>query len=199
MIQAQENDNGRKRCEWVPLSDPLYMKYHDEEWGVPLHVDSKILEMIILEGQQAGLSWKTILHKRENLRKAYAHFDPNVISQFDEDDIRRLLNDSGIIRNRSKINAAIQNSRSFMKVQEEFGTFDNYIWRFVNNRTVHNSWRSVKDIPPRTEISDAMSTDLVRRGFKYVGSTICYSHMQATGMVNDHTLECFRYRELVKE
>lgn len=198
MIPDHESNDGRKRCEWVPVSDPLYLKYHDEEWGVPVHSDSKIFEMIVLEGQQAGLSWKTILHKRENFRKAYANFDPVAISQFDKEDIKRLLNDSGIIRNRSKIYAAIQNSISFLKVQEEFGTFDSYIWGFVKNKTVHNSWKSEKDMPTRTEISDAMSNDLVKRGFKYVGSTICYSHMQATGMVNDHVLECYRYLELTR-
>jgi DNA-3-methyladenine glycosylase I len=198
VIPDHESNDGRKRCEWVPVSDPLYLKYHDEEWGVPVHSDSKIFEMIVLEGQQAGLSWKTILHKRENFRKAYANFDPVAISQFDKEDIKRLLNDSGIIRNRSKIYAAIQNSISFLKVQEEFGTFDSYIWGFVKNKTVHNSWKSEKDMPTRTEISDAMSNDLVKRGFKYVGSTICYSHMQATGMVNDHVLECYRYLELTR-
>ncbi len=186
------------RCPW-PSDDPLMIEYHDTEWGVPLHDDKMIFEFLILEGMQAGLSWSTILHKRENFRKAFAGFDVEKVARFDGRKVRSLLNDAGIIRNQLKILAAITNARQFIKVQEEFGTFDNYIWRFVDGKPKINHLRSLNDIRATSEESDAMSKDLKGRGFKFVGSTICYAHMQATGMVNDHLMACFRYKELKKD
>ena len=183
------------RCPW-PSDDPLMMKYHDTEWGVPLHDDKLIFEFLILEGMQAGLSWSTILHKRANFRKAFAGFDVEKVSRFDGRKVRSLLNDAGIIRNRLKILAAITNARQFIGVQEEFGTFDRYVWRFVDGKPRMNRLRSLNDIPATSKESDAMSKDLKARGFRFVGSTICYAHMQATGMVNDHMMSCFRYKEL---
>jgi len=183
------------RCEW-PGSDPLYVKYHDEEWGVPVHDDRTLFEFLILEGAQAGLSWITILRRREGYRQAFAGFDPQQVALFTESDSARLLADTGIIRNRAKIRSAIQNAQAFLKVQEEFGTFDSYIWRFVDGTPVVNKFNSMGEIPPRTDISDAISKDLKKRGFSFVGSTIIYAHMQATGMVNDHVESCFRYAEL---
>ena len=186
------------RCPW-PSDDPLMIEYHDTEWGMPLHDDKMIFEFLILEGMQAGLSWSTILHKRENFRKAFAGFDVEKVARFDGRKVRSLLNDAGIIRNQLKILAAITNARQFIKVQEEFGTFDNYIWRFVDGKPKINHLRSLNDIRATSEESDAMSKDLKGRGFKFVGSTICYAHMQATGMVNDHLMACFRYKELKKD
>ena len=186
------------RCPW-PSDDPLMIEYHDTEWGVPLHDDKMIFEFLILEGMQAGLSWSTILHKRENFRKAFAGFDVEKVARFDGRKVRSLLNDAGIIRNQLKILAAITNARQFIKVQEEFGTFDNYIWRFVDGKPKINHLRSLNDIRATSEESDAMSKDLKGRGFKFVGSTICYAHMQATGMVNDHLMACFRYKELKRD
>ncbi len=186
------------RCPW-PSDDPLMIEYHDTEWGVPLHDDKMIFEFLILEGMQAGLSWSTILHKRENFRKAFAGFDVEKVARFDGRKVRSLLNDAGIIRNQLKILAAITNARQFIKVQEEFGAFDNYIWRFVDGKPKINHLRSLNDIRATSEESDAMSKDLKGRGFKFVGSTICYAHMQATGMVNDHLMACFRYKELKKD
>ena len=186
------------RCPW-PSDDPLMIEYHDTEWGVPLHDDKMIFEFLILEGMQAGLSWSTILHKRENFRKAFAGFDVEKVARFDGRKVRSLLNDAGIIRNQLKILAAITNAREFLKVREEFGTFDNYIWRFVDGKPKINHLRSLNDIRATSEESDAMSKDLKGRGFKFVGSTICYAHMQATGMVNDHLMACFRYKELKKD
>lgn len=183
------------RCPW-PSDDPMMIKYHDTEWGVPLHDDKLIFEFLILEGMQAGLSWSTILHKRANFRKAFAGFDVEKVSRFDGRKVRSLLDDAGIIRNKLKILAAITNARQFIGVQEEFGTFDRYIWRFVDGKPRTNRLRSLKDIPATSRESDAMSKDLKARGFKFVGSTICYAHMQATGMVNDHLMSCFRYKEL---
>lgn len=184
-----------RRCPWC-LNDPLYERYHDEEWGVPVHDDRTLFEFILLEGAQAGLSWITILRKRENYRLAFDGFDPRLIARYDEAKVHSLLADGGIVRNRRKIAAAVTNARAFLRVQEEFGSFDRYIWGFVDGRPVHNRWRTLAEIPPRTELSDTVSRDLIRRGFSFVGSTIVYSHMQATGMVNDHLLECFRYRQL---
>ncbi len=168
--------------------------YHDREWGVPLHNDRKIFEFLILEGMQAGLSWKTVLDKRENFRRAFRGFDPARVARFTERDVRRLLADAGIIRNRLKILAAINNARRFLEVRKEFGTFDRYIWGFVGGKPIRNRLRSFKDMPARTPLSDLISKDLKARGFKFVGSTVVYSHMQATGMVNDHLMACFRYR-----
>jgi len=183
------------RCPW-PSEDPLMIAYHDSEWGVPLHDDRLIFEFLVLEGMQAGLSWSTVLHKRENFREAFAGFDVKKVSQFDGRKVRSLMNDTGIIRNRLKISAAISNAKKFIGVQEEFGSFDKYIWRFVGGKPKVNRFVSLKDIKATTPESDAMSEDLKARGFKFVGSTICYAHMQATGMVNDHLTSCFRYKEL---
>ena len=184
-----------KRCEWANRSE-LEQFYHDEEWGVPSHDDRSLFEFLILEGAQAGLSWSTILRKREAYRKAFDNFDAQRISRYSEQDVSRLLADAGIIRNRLKINAAIANASAFLRVQEQFGSFDRYIWQFVNGRPVQNSWERMTDIPSSTPESEAMSRDLKKRGFKFVGPTICYAFMQAVGMVNDHIVGCFRYAEL---
>lgn len=181
------------RCAW-PGADPLMLEYHDREWGVPLHDDRTHYEFIVLDGAQAGLSWRTILYKREGYRKAFANLEPAKVARFDQRKIERLLADPGIIRNRLKVVSAITNARAFLKVQEEFGSFDRYIWRFVGGETKHNRWGRTKQIPPKSADSDAMSKDLLKRGFKFVGSTICYAYMQAVGMVNDHTMTCFRRR-----
>jgi DNA-3-methyladenine glycosylase I len=186
----------RKRC-WGD-GDDLMTAYHDREWGRPLHDDKKIFEFLILEGMQAGLNWRMILNKRENFRQAFHRFDPAKVARYRDRDIRRLLADAGIIRNRQKIMAAVNNAKCFLAVQKEFGTFDKYIWGFVNGTPVRNNLRSFAEMPSRTPLSDAISKDLKARGFKFVGSTVVYSHMQATGMVNDHLLHCFRYRELAK-
>jgi DNA-3-methyladenine glycosylase I len=170
------------------------IKYHDEEWGVPVHDDKKLFEFIVLESAQAGLSWRTILHRREGYGKAFARFDFNKIAKFTDKDFKRLMNDGGIIRNRLKILATINNAQKFIEVRKEFGTFDKYIWSFVNNKPIINNFKTLKDLPAKTELSDKISTDLKKRGFKFMGSTIVYAHMQATGMVNDHINECFRKR-----
>ena len=183
-----------KRCGWPRLSNPLYLKYHDEEWGVPLHDERRLFEMLVLEGAQAGLSWETILNKRENFRKAFDGFDPEKVALYGEARIRRLLRDAGIIRNRLKIRAAVANAHAFLEVRREFGSFDRYIWSFVGGSPVQNHWKTLKQVPAKTAESDTMSKDLKQRGFKFVGSTICYAFMQAVGMVNDHTTECFRHR-----
>jgi DNA-3-methyladenine glycosylase I len=183
----------KQRCEWCG-DDPLYVAYHDEEWGVPVHDDRKLFEMLILEGAQAGLSWSTILKKRENYRKAFDKFDAKKIAKYDKAKVAKLLADPGIVRNRLKIAATIQNARAFLEVQKEFGSFDRYIWQFVDGKPKKNKWESLKEIPPKTAESDAMSKDLKKRGFSFVGSTICYAFMQAVGMVNDHVVTCFRYR-----
>ena len=186
----------RQRCPW-PASDPLLVEYHDTEWGVPVHDDRRLFEFLVLEGFQAGLSWLTVLKKRENFRKAFDGFDFNKVAAYGGKKIDSLLRDDGIIRNGLKIAGAVRNAKAFREVRAEFGTFDNYIWGFVGGRTVQNGFRSLDDIPARTELSDRVSTDLKKRGFTFVGSTIVYAHMQATGMVNDHLRSCFRYRELV--
>jgi len=183
-----------KRCNW-PSDDKLMMKYHDEEWGVPLHEDDKLFEFIVLDGFQAGLSWKTILHKRENFRLAFDDFNAKKISKYDEVKIRELMENTGIIRNKLKIMATISNAIAFLETQKEFGSFNNYIWKFTNHKTIHNKLNSLKEMPVTSAESDAMSIDLKKRGFKFVGSTICYAFMQAAGMVNDHTIECFRYKQ----
>jgi len=185
----------KTRCGWS-TNDPLYIKYHDEEWGVPVHDDRKLFEMLILEGAQAGLSWITILRKRGNYRKAFNNFDAKKIAKYDSKKVKQLLLNEGIIRNRLKIAAAIQNAKCFLAVQKEFGSFDKYIWQFVNGRPIVNKRKSLKEIPSMTNESDAMSRDLKKRGFKFVGSTICYAFMQAVGMVNDHTKKCFRYKKV---
>lgn len=172
------------------------LDYHDREWGVPLHDDRKLFEFLVLEGAQAGLSWETILKKRENYRRAFHDFDPGRIARYGEADIQRLLADPGIVRNRLKIAAAILNAQRLLQVQEEFGSFDSYVWQFVGGRPIKNRFTSLSEIPPRTAQSDAMSKDLQQRGFKFVGSTICYAFMQAVGLVNDHTIDCFRHDEV---
>lgn len=182
------------RCEWA--KSDLMIGYHDSEWGVPVHDDRTLFEFLILEGAQAGLSWEIILKKRDNYRQAFDKFDARKISRYNERKIKQLLDDPGIIRNQLKIRAAIENARLFLAVQKEFGSFDAYIWQFVNGHPVRNHWKSIKDIPATSPVSDAMSKDLKRRGFKFAGSTICYAFMQAVGMVNDHVRGCFRYSEI---
>ena len=187
--------DGKRRCAWLG-EDPLMLQYHDEEWGVPLHEDGKLFEFLVLEGMQAGLSWRIILRKRENFRRAFDGFSPEKISRYGARDVARLLADAGIIRNRLKILSAIHNAQRFLEVQMEFGTFDRYIWGFVGGKPVTNRFKELSELPPRTELSDTVSADLKRRGFKFAGSTIIYAHMQATGMVNDHITGCFRHREI---
>jgi DNA-3-methyladenine glycosylase I len=182
------------RCPW-PVDD-LYIAYHDTEWGVPLHDDRALFEFLVLEGAQAGLSWHIVLKKRDNYRAAFDQFDPAKVARYTAAKINKLLADPGLIRNRLKIASAVRNARAFLAVQEEFGSFDRYIWRFVDGRPIMNHRRSMKEVPARTRESDAMSQDLKERGFNFIGSTICYAHMQATGMVNDHLVDCFRHREL---
>jgi DNA-3-methyladenine glycosylase I len=195
---SEINERQIKRCDWAhsQSSDPLYIEYHDKEWGVPVHDDRKLFEFLILEGAQAGLSWLTVLRKRENYRRSLDGFDPKRVAKYDSRKVRELLSNPGLIRNRLKIESAIKNARAFVKIQEEFGSFDSFIWRFVGGKTKKNAWKSIKEIPSRTPESDAMSKELIKRGFTFVGSTICYAHMQATGMVNDHLVYCFRYDEL---
>ncbi len=178
-----------KRCPW-PADDPLMIKYHDEEWGRPLHDDRKLFEFLILESFQAGLSWRIVLHKRENFRKAFSGFDANKVSKFNKKKVAALLNDAGIIRNRLKIEAAINNAKCFLKIRKEFGSFDKYVWGFVKHQTILNKPKSLKDLPAKTRISDTMSEDMGKRGFKFRGSTICYAFMQAVGMVDDHMVDC---------
>jgi DNA-3-methyladenine glycosylase I len=184
-----------KRCPWG-TSDPLYVEYHDKEWGVPVHDDRKLFEMLILEGAQAGLSWLTVLKKRENYRKAFDNFEAVKIAKYDKRKIEQLLKNEGIIRNKLKINAAVINAKAFLQVKEEFGSFDKYIWQFVGNKPIINKRKSMKEIPAKTKESDEMSKDLIKRGFKFVGSTICYAFMQAVGLVNDHTVDCWKYRKM---
>lgn len=185
------------RCAWVNLNEPIYVKYHDEEWGVPIrHNDNALFERICLEGAQAGLSWLTILRKRENYRAAFDGFDPARIVRYDEAKIAELLQNPGIVRNRLKIQATINNAQRFIAVQEEFGNFSDYLWAFVGGTTIQNGWRTSSEIPTETEASRKLSKDLTKRGFKFVGSTICYAMMQAIGMVNDHTIDCYRRAQL---
>ena len=190
---------GRCRCAWAANGGPLDQRYHDREWGVPVHSDRKLFEFLILEGAQAGLSWSTILKKRGNYRKVYDNFDARKIARYNATKVRRLLKDPGIVRNRLKVRASIQNAKAFLQVQKEFGRFDRYIWQFTGGKPIQNRRRNMKQVPARTGKSDAMSQDLKRRGFKFVGSTICYAFMQAVGMVNDHTLNCFRYHQLARK
>jgi len=185
-----------KRCDW-PNNNELMIQYHDTEWGVPLHDDNKLFEFLVLDAFQAGLSWAIILKKRENLRNAFDNFEPIKIVQYDDNKIQELLNDTGIIRNKLKINATIANAKAFLEVKKEFGSFDKYIWQFSDNKIIVNSWKTLEELPAKTPLSDTMSKDMQNRGFRFVGSTICYAFMQAIGMVNDHLIRCFRYKELV--
>ena len=185
----------RSRCPWCG-DDPLYRAYHDREWGVPVHDDRTLFEFLILEGAQAGLSWITILKKRENFRRAFADFDPEKVARFNDADIERLMNDAGIIRNRLKLEAAIGNARAFLDIQEHFGSFDRYIWGFVDGEPIVNRFRSMAEVPAETDLSRTISKDLKQRGFRFVGPVIVYSHMQATGMVNDHLVDCFRWKKV---
>jgi len=191
------SDN-KPTCSW-PTGDKLLLKYHNKEWGVPLHNDKKLFEFLILEGFQAGLSWLTIMRKRENFRKAFDNFDFNKVAKYDKRKINSLMKDAGIIRNKLKIEGAVANAKAFIEVRKEFGTFDKYIWAFTGGKPIHNGFISIKQIPAKTKLSDIISIDLKNRGFKFVGSTIVYAHMQATGMMNDHIKECFRYKELVEK
>ncbi len=188
----------KSRCEWVGNVDARYLAYHDEEWGVPVHEDRKQFEFLILEGAQAGLSWWTVLNKREGYRKAFADFDPEKVARFTKKRIAKLIENPAIIRNRLKIHAAVTNAQAFLAVQEEFGSFDDYLWQFVDGRALQNKWRRSKDTPATTSVSDVLSKDLKKRGFKFVGSTIVYAHMQAVGMVNDHLVKCYRHRECAR-
>jgi len=191
-LKSMEN-----RCEWCG-SDPLYVSYHDDEWGVPLHDDRALFELLILEGAQAGLSWLTILRKRASYRKAFSGFDPQKIAGYSERDIERLLADPGIVRNRLKIESTLRNARGVLAIQEEFGSFDAFLWRYVDGRPIQNVWRSLAEVPAKTALSDRISKDLKKRGFNFVGSTICYAFLQAVGMVNDHVVSCFRHDQVKK-
>ena len=185
----------KQRCEWGNSSE-LYIEYHDTEWGVPVHDERKLFEFLILEGAQAGLSWSTILNKRQAYIQAFDNFEPAKVASYDDAKVQSLLANPGIVRNRLKIQAAIQNAHSFLAVQDQYGSFDTYIWQFVDGKPVQNSWKSLQEIPATTQESDAMSKELKKRGFTFVGSTICYAFMQAVGMVNDHVIDCFRWREV---
>jgi len=186
-----------KRCEWS-TSNELMLKYHDEEWGVPLHDDQKLFEFIILESFQAGLSWQIVLNKRKNFRRAFDEFNPEIVARYDDIKMEELVQDKSIIRNRQKIAACVNNAKRFLEIQKEFGSFDQYIWGFVDYQPIVNSFTSIKELPPKTELSDEIAADLKKRGFKFVGSTVVYAHMQATGMVNDHLVYCYRYKEVQK-
>jgi DNA-3-methyladenine glycosylase I len=186
-----------QRCAWLG-DDPLMLEYHDEEWGFPVHEDRKHFEYLILDAFQAGLSWRTVLNKRKSFRKAFNNFNPKAVAQYDAKKIKDLMKDAGIIRNRLKITGAIKNAKAFLEIQKEFGSFNKYIWQFTNHQTIHNRWSNLKELPAKTKESDAMSQDLKKRGFTFVGSTICYAYMQAAGMVNDHIVRCFRHREMRK-
>jgi DNA-3-methyladenine glycosylase I len=189
--------NMKKRCEWCG-NDSLYISYHDDEWGVPVHDDRRLFEFLVLEGAQAGLSWLTILRKRENYRKAFHTFDFERIARYGRQDITRLLNDSGIVRNRLKIEAAIKNAQGALVIRQEWGSLDAFLWRYVDGTPVQNTWKRMAELPAKTKESDQMSRDLKKQGFSFVGSTICYAFMQAVGMVNDHTTDCFRYQEIAR-
>ena len=191
-------NKNKKRCQWVSLKNPLYLKYHDEEWGVPVHDDKKLFSKLILDGAQAGLSWFTILKKRENYKKAFDGWDYKKIAKYDEGKIGELLKNKGIVRNKLKIESVIKNAKSFMDIQKEFGSFDKYIWGFVNGKTIQNKFKKMSDLPAKTELSDTISKDLKKRGMNFVGPTIIYAYMQAIGIVNDHTVDCFRNKECRK-
>ncbi len=185
------------RCQWVNLNNPNYVKYHDEEWGVPVRDDHKLFEFLVLESAQAGLSWETVLNKREGYREAFAGFDPEKVAVFTEADQARLLQNPGIVRNRLKIAAAISNARQFLGIVASHGSFSQYIWQFTDGAPIVNHWKSIAEVPAVTPLAEKISKDLKQRGFRFLGPTICYAHMQATGMVNDHTIDCFRHRELL--
>lgn len=191
-------DDRRVRCQWCENTFEAYVRYHDEEWGVPVHNDRRHFEFLILEGAQAGLSWATILKRREGYQQAFANFDPEKVAQYTKTKIEELLLNPAIIRNRLKVEGTVINAGKFLEVQKEFGTFDNYIWQFVDGQPIVNRWRSMKEVPATSRESDALSKDLRKRGFKFVGSTIMYAHMQACGLVNDHTIDCFRYKEVMQ-
>ena len=186
------------RCAWNSFEDPLYRDYHDDEWGVPVYDDGKIFEFLVLESAQAGLSWSTVLRKRENYRKAFAGFDPVKVAKFTAKDVEKLLGNAGIIRNRMKIEAAINNAQRFLEIKKEFGAVSKYIWGFVGGKPIINQWKTIKQLPAVTPESEALAKDLKKRGFKFLGPTVMYAHMQATGMVNDHTVDCFRYKQVIK-
>lgn len=183
------------RCAWVPLNNPLYVKYHDEEWGVPIHDDTKLFEMLILEGAQAGLSWAIVLNKREGYKKAFHNFDAQKVENMSDEELEKLLSSQEIIRNRLKVFSVRKNAIAFLRIQEEFGDFDSYLWGFINNKPIINNWKSITEIPAKTELSDKISKDLKKRGMTFVGSTIIYAYMQAIGMINDHTTDCFKYNK----
>lgn len=191
-------DTVKRRCPWAGLDDRLMKEYHDREWGTPVHDDRKMFEFLVLEGAQAGLSWSTILNKRENYRRTFSGFDPRKVARFDDSRVKKLLENPGIVRNRRKVESAVKNAKAFLEVQREFGTFDSYIWSFVGGKPIQNRWRSLSQIPVTSPEAKRMSADLVRRGFSFVGPTICYSHMQAVGMVNDHLVSCFRHSEIMR-
>jgi DNA-3-methyladenine glycosylase I len=195
VIDSRLRGNIKIRCGWS-ANDELYIKYHDKEWGVPVHNNGKLFEFLVLEGFQAGLSWRTILYKRENFRKAFDNFDPEKIARYNKRKVDSLLNDAGIIRNKLKVAATITNAKAYLDILDKQGSFDKYLWQFTDGNVIRNKWKSLKEIPPRTKESDAMSKKLIEDGFKFVGSTICYAHMQATGMVNDHIVSCFRHKEV---
>ena len=193
MTESNMTNDNKSRCGWA-TTDPLYLDYHDNEWGKPVYDDRTLFEFLILEGAQAGLSWITVLKKRARYRDVFANFDPHTIARFTEEDVACLMQDAGIIRNRLKINAAIQNARAYLEVVSEVGNFSNYMWQFVDGKPIKNKWHTLSDVPAVTPVSDAMSKDLKKRGFKFVGSTICYAYMQAVGMVNDHLVTCFCHK-----
>jgi DNA-3-methyladenine glycosylase I len=186
-----------KRCQWAQLNNPLSVSYHDKEWGVPVHDDHKHFEFLILEGAQAGLNWNTILQRRQNYHQAFASFDPEKVAAYDSHQMAKLLLNEGIIRNKLKIHSAVQNAKAFLAIQEEFGSFDQYVWQFVNGKSIQNHWKSIQEIPAETKESQALSVDLKKRGLTFVGPTIMYAYMQAVGLVNDHTVDCFRYAHLI--
>ena len=192
---TREEIGGQKRCQWVPLNKPLYVKYHDEEWGVPVTNDRKMFEFIVLESFQAGLSWEIILNKRENFREAFHQFDPEKVATYGEKMIEELIQDAGIVRNRQKITAAINNAQQFLKIAGVSGSFCDYFWQFTDKKPIINRWKTYENIPANTTLSDTISTDMKKHGFKFFGTTVCYAHMQAVGMVNDHTVDCFRHGE----
>jgi len=198
MAKKEKRNPEKKRCEWCLSGNELYVQYHDEEWGVPVHDDRKQFEFLTLESAQAGLSWSTVLNKREGYRKAFADFDPVKVARFTEKRILKILENPGVIRNKLKVRSAVTNAQLFLAVQEEFDSFDEYIWQFVDGKTIQNKWRTMKQVPVTTTESDALSKDLKKRGFKFVGSTIMYAHMQAVGMVNDHVVGCFRHKECAR-
>lgn len=193
------HDNSISRCSWLDTSKPDYVQYHDEEWGVPVYNDQELFEYLTLESAQAGLSWYTILKRREGYRKAFANFDINTVAKFDQDKIEALMINSDIIRNRLKITATINNAKQFITIQAEFGSFSNYLWGFVNNKTIVSNYKHSDDHPASTELSDALSKDLKKRGFKFVGTTICYAYLQACGLINDHNVDCYRRKQIIDQ